>query len=339
MSSDETKKRKKGVAGGSSGNAKIFVDKDAKKRYDTFIVKRPLLIERGVYLDELVGSVDCPKMLRARKWDPLFDVIVKVKAYIDLVKFFYANVHDFKENELTFNSLVPKMTTFIRGICIGSVPWENEKCKIAHIDLTSTYKMLNRILAYNIHLRRHTVEIGYNTTQLLYAIGERGIFIDLPLYIFNHVHEASTVEDCRLCLPFSILIFKILKHSGFEFQRNCSFMCPMNAMGMGTLNKSVGAILGVKRAKCVKQPSTVSQVVVSEGGTSQGGSDVSTSEGRQTLQQMVEKLEAQFEKFEDETKGSLQRLESKLDCFYKDFKEYINNDTLVLCFFGESFVV
>ncbi|CAK9172822.1 unnamed protein product [Ilex paraguariensis] len=42
-----------------------------------------------------------------------------------------------------------------------------------------------------------------------------------------------------------------------EFQQNDSFIYPMNAMGMGTLNKSVGAILGVKWAKCVKQPSAV----------------------------------------------------------------------------------
>ncbi|CAK9168039.1 unnamed protein product, partial [Ilex paraguariensis] len=53
MSGGEMKKRKKVVSGGSSGNAKLFVDKDAKKRYDTFIVKRPLLIECDVYLDEL----------------------------------------------------------------------------------------------------------------------------------------------------------------------------------------------------------------------------------------------------------------------------------------------
>ncbi|CAK9160744.1 unnamed protein product [Ilex paraguariensis] len=92
-------------------------------------------------------------------------------------------------------------------------------------------------------------------------------------------------------------------------------------MGMGTLNKSVGAILGVKQFKHVKQPAAVPQVVGSQARTSQVGFDAGTSKGEQTLQQMVEKLEAQFEKFEDEMKGSLQRLESKLDCFYKDFKE------------------
>ncbi|CAK9187260.1 unnamed protein product, partial [Ilex paraguariensis] len=102
------------------------------------------------------------------------------------------------------------------------------------------------------------------------------------------------------------------------------FMYPMNAMGIGTLNKSMGAILGVKWVKHVMQPSAVSQVVGSQAGASQGGTDVGTSDVGQTLQQMVEKLEARFEKFEDETNGSLQRLETKLDCFYKDFKEYIN---------------
>ncbi|CAK9171942.1 unnamed protein product [Ilex paraguariensis] len=134
MSGVETKKRKKVDSGGSSGTAKLFVDKDAKKRYALFIVKCPLLIERGVYLDEFVGSVDCPEILRSRKWEPLFEV---------------------------------------------------------------------------------------------------------------------SVED-----------------------------------------KSVGAILGLKRANCVKRPSAVSQVVGSQAGPSQGGSDAGTSEGGQTLQQMVEKLKA-----------------------------------------------
>ncbi|CAK9143383.1 unnamed protein product [Ilex paraguariensis] len=132
--------------------------------------------------------------------------------------------------------------------------------------------MLNCIAAFNIHPRGHTAEIGYDTTQLLYAIGERGVYIDLPLYIFNHVLEAS---------------------------KNDSFMYPMNAMGMGTLNKSVGVILGAKRDKCVKQPSTVSQVMGSQADFAFG-----TSEVGQILQQMVEKFEARFEKFEDETKGS-----------------------------------
>ncbi|CAK9142843.1 unnamed protein product [Ilex paraguariensis] len=77
----------------------------------------------------------------------------------------------------------------------------------------------------------------------------------------------------------------------------------MNPMGMGTLNKSVGAILGVKWDKRVKQAATMPHVVGSQAGTSQVGSDAGTSEGRQTLQQMVEKLEARFEKFENEMKG------------------------------------
>ncbi|CAK9141806.1 unnamed protein product [Ilex paraguariensis] len=50
MSGREAKKRKKVVSERSFGNVKLFVDKDAKKRYDSFIVKHPLLIKRGVYL-------------------------------------------------------------------------------------------------------------------------------------------------------------------------------------------------------------------------------------------------------------------------------------------------
>ncbi|CAK9165220.1 unnamed protein product [Ilex paraguariensis] len=145
------------------------------------------------------------------------------------------------------------MATVIQRICIGSVPWENEKSKIAHTDLTPTYRMINRIVACNIHPRGHTVEIAYDTTQLLYAIAEHEVIIDLSLYIFNHVREASAVEDDRPCLPFPILVSKILKHNVVEFQQNDSFIYPMNPMGMGTLNKSVEAILGVKQGKCVKQ--------------------------------------------------------------------------------------
>ncbi|CAK9152682.1 unnamed protein product [Ilex paraguariensis] len=153
-------------------------------------------------------------------------------------------------------------------------------------------RMINQILACNIHLRGHTAKIGYNSAQLLYAIAEREVIIDLPLYIFNHVREASTVENGRPCLPFLILVSKILKHNGVEFQQNDSFIYPMNPMGMDTLNKSVGAILGVKRGKHVKQAAAVPQVVGSQAGTSQVGSDVGTSKGQQTLQQIVEKLEA-----------------------------------------------
>ncbi|CAK9153388.1 unnamed protein product [Ilex paraguariensis] len=128
MSGGETKKRKKVVVGGSSGNAKLFVDKDANKR--------------------------------AQKWEPLFDVNMEDKTYVELVKYFYVNVHDYKENELTFKTMVkkksitvspdlisnilkidrpnipensiifsysskeqaPKMARVIRRICIGSVP-------------------------------------------------------------------------------------------------------------------------------------------------------------------------------------------------------------------------
>ncbi|CAK9152672.1 unnamed protein product [Ilex paraguariensis] len=50
-------------------------------------------------------------------------------------------------------------------------------------------------------------------------------------------------------------------HCEVDFQQNDSFMYPMNALSMDTLNKSVGAILDAKRGKLVKQPSTVSQVV------------------------------------------------------------------------------
>ncbi|CAK9138409.1 unnamed protein product [Ilex paraguariensis] len=317
MSGGEAKKRNKVVSGGSSEIAKLFMDKDAKKRYDSFIVKRPLLIERGVYLDELVGRVDSLEILRARKWEPLCDVNVDDKTYVELVKFFYANVHEYNENELTFKTLVmkksitispdlisnilkidrpdilenfivflysskeqaPEMATVIQRICIGSVSWENEKSKIAHIDLTPTYRMINRIVACNIHLRGHIVEIGYDTAQLLYTIAEREVIIDLPHYIFNNVRETSTVEDGRPCLPFSILVSKILKHNGVEFQQNDIFIYPINPLDMGILNKSVGAILGVKRGKRVKQATAVPQVMGSQAGTSQVGSNAGISEG------------------------------------------------------------
>ncbi|CAK9175620.1 unnamed protein product [Ilex paraguariensis] len=121
MSGVETKKRKKVDSGGSSSTAKLFVDKDAKKRYALFIVKCPLLIERGVYLDEFVGSVDCPEILRSRKWEPLFEVSVEDKSYVDLVKFFYANVQEYKENELTFKSLVRKTSITVSPDLISNI--------------------------------------------------------------------------------------------------------------------------------------------------------------------------------------------------------------------------
>ncbi|CAK9187365.1 unnamed protein product [Ilex paraguariensis] len=151
------------------------------------------------------------------------------------------------------------------------------------VDKDAKKRMINRIVACNIHPRGHTAKIGYNTAQLLYAIAEREVIIDLPFYIFNHVREASTVKDGRPCLPFSILVFKILKHSGVEFQQNDNFIYPMNPMSMGTLNKNVGAILGVKRGKYVKLAAAVPQVVGSQAGTSQVGSDAGTSEGQQTV--------------------------------------------------------
>ncbi|CAK9180563.1 unnamed protein product, partial [Ilex paraguariensis] len=88
MLGGETKKRKQVVSGGSSGNAKLFVDKDAKKRYDTFIAKRHLLLERDVYLDEL---------------------------------FFYANVNEYKENELTFKTLVRKKSITVSPDLISNI--------------------------------------------------------------------------------------------------------------------------------------------------------------------------------------------------------------------------
>ncbi|CAK9155388.1 unnamed protein product [Ilex paraguariensis] len=89
MLGGEAKKRKKVVAMGSFGNAKLFVDKDVKKS---------------------------------------------------------------KEQ-------APEMTRVIQCICIGSVPWENEKNKVTHIDLTPMYRMINRIVACNIHPMGHIAEI------------------------------------------------------------------------------------------------------------------------------------------------------------------------------------
>ncbi|CAK9165258.1 unnamed protein product [Ilex paraguariensis] len=154
-------------------------------------------------------------------WENIFDVKKDDKAYNNVVRLFYANLHDFDKVGHTLKSVVkgkeikvfpnfiskmlkvPKpvitensivfpykskeevlsMETVIETICGVDIEWADENNKIYQKNLRLLYRMLNIIVACNIDPKGHTTEFGYDRAQLLYAIGKGGC-IDLPHYIF-----------------------------------------------------------------------------------------------------------------------------------------------------------
>lgn len=90
--------------------------------------------------------------------------------------------------------------------------------------------------------------------HLLYAIG-KGVFIDLPLLIFDGITYAYEVQDKRRSLPFPILISKIIKIYGVVLESCDTYSTPMmKLINDGTFNKSLGHAKVYQPSKKVIQP-------------------------------------------------------------------------------------
>ncbi|CAK9142710.1 unnamed protein product [Ilex paraguariensis] len=89
-----TAQKKDGEIGKSSKGDTGFLNEEAKTLFESCFCQRPLLVERGVALSELVNT-ECPKFIGGRNWENIFDVKKNDKAYNNVVRLFYANLHDF----------------------------------------------------------------------------------------------------------------------------------------------------------------------------------------------------------------------------------------------------
>ncbi|CAK9165337.1 unnamed protein product [Ilex paraguariensis] len=355
-------KKNDGETGKSSNVETGFLNKEAKTLFETCFCHRPLLVERGIALGELVNT-NCPKFFGGRNWENIFDVKKDAKVYKDVVRLFFANLHDFDkvgqtlksvvrgkeievfldfisimlkvprlvicENTIVFpyksKEKVPSMETVIETICDVAIEWVDENSKIYQKDLHLAYRMLNIIVACNINPKGHIAELGYDRAQLLYAIG-KGACIDLPHYIFQLIINAYELQDSRQSLSFRILITNIVKTYGVVIEPRELYTAAMGMINEGTLKKSVG-YAGPKN--CVK---TVSQVSYSQN----EGIPVTEGEGSTAspfnMNNIGEKLEqiltgqkylaTQLHAVQESMKGSLEKLESKIDGLYKEFKEF-----------------
>ncbi|CAK9182032.1 unnamed protein product, partial [Ilex paraguariensis] len=137
--------------------------------------------ERGVALGELVNT-ECPEFFGGRNWENIFDVKKDDKAYSNVVRLFYTNLHDFAKVGYTLKSVirgkeievspdfiskmlkvprpvitentivfpykskeeVPSMETVIETICDVAIEWVDENSKIYQKDLRLPYRDDNR---------------------------------------------------------------------------------------------------------------------------------------------------------------------------------------------------
>ncbi|CAK9144686.1 unnamed protein product [Ilex paraguariensis] len=84
-----------------------FFNDDCKHRYDNCFYNRPLLLERGVVLDEL-KDVGLDVIFALRRWNSSVHIKKMDKTYNTLVKIFYSNLHDIDKVNHKFKSLVRK---------------------------------------------------------------------------------------------------------------------------------------------------------------------------------------------------------------------------------------
>ncbi|CAK9141493.1 unnamed protein product [Ilex paraguariensis] len=202
--------------------------------------------------------------------------------------------------------------------------WVDKNTNIGQKNLGLSYRILNRIVSCNINPKGHKADFGFDRAQLLYAIGI-GVCIVLPLYIFNLIYNASKVMDKRRSLPFPILITKILRHSGVAFQPGDAVMHAMSLINEGTLKKSLGQAESSHCSKCAPPCSGQSDNVHETDTQGPTNSAIDMNMVGEKLQQLItmqQKMASQFEQFEEYTRGFLKQLESKIDGFYKNFKEY-----------------
>ncbi|CAK9183596.1 unnamed protein product [Ilex paraguariensis] len=98
-------KKKGGETGKTSKGETSFLNEEAKTLFETCFCHRPLLVERGVALGELVNT-KCPKFFEGRNWENIFDVKKDDKTYNNAVRLFYANLHNFDKVGHTLKSVV-----------------------------------------------------------------------------------------------------------------------------------------------------------------------------------------------------------------------------------------
>ncbi|CAK9136432.1 unnamed protein product [Ilex paraguariensis] len=236
-----------------------FFNKDCKQWYENYINYRPLLLERGVLLDQL-KEAGCDVIFSLHQWNSAVDIKKTDKTYNTLVKILYSNMHDIDRDDYKFKSLVRNVSFEVTLELVSKIlgvrrpfisnntltyPFKNFKdilkLKDVHAeiegipnkfsesvddpeffqqDLTPKYRMLNLIVGYNIIPKGHTAKFGLHRAHLLYAIGKG-------------------IKDRRRCLPFPILISKTMEDYGVVIHSSDTYSTPMNPIYGGTIKKSL----------------------------------------------------------------------------------------------------
>ncbi|CAK9170532.1 unnamed protein product [Ilex paraguariensis] len=298
-----------------------FFNKICKHRYDNCFYNKPLLLERGVLLDQL-KDVGCDVIFAHHQWNSAVDIKKTDKTYNTLVKIFYSNMHDIDKGDHKFKSLVRNVKDVyaeIEGMPINFSE-SIDKSVFFQQDLTPKYRMLNLIMGYNISPRGHTADFGLDRAHLFYAIGN-GICIDLPCLIVDEIISIQGTKDRWRCLSFPILISKIMEDCGVVIHSSDSYSTPMNPIYGGTIKKS----LGQEKNKKTQQPQVeIQNEVATEDNiaaqdvphSSTGGlpssDDPPLSIFEHLLVQMGRKIE-EFENTQNEIKESLKVINSRLD--------------------------
>ncbi|CAK9141221.1 unnamed protein product [Ilex paraguariensis] len=257
-----------------SSSIPTFFNRNSEEIYYNRFCHKPVLLERGAQLDKMT-DVDCAIMFGFRHWNSIFQIDKNDKAYDELVRISYANMHDVEKEDLKFKSYMRDVRFQVNPNLISKIlnvpspfvventltyPFKNLSDQPALADvatelyrrpfnlkietfnqryLTNTYRILNRIVGCNINSRGHNANFGLDRAHLLYAIG-KGITIDLPRLIFNKIVSAFDLGDRRKSLPFPILISKIMMHYGFVIHPTDSYKSPMTPFDEYTLKKSLG---------------------------------------------------------------------------------------------------
>ncbi|CAK9139723.1 unnamed protein product [Ilex paraguariensis] len=116
------------------------------------------------------------------------------KTYTNLLKLFYANIHDYKENDLTFKSWVRKKSITVFPNLIAKV-FKIPRLVIHENSIVFPYATKEQFFAMAtviVDPKGHIAQTGYDRAQLLLG---KGMCIDLLFYIFNYIGETSKEND------------------------------------------------------------------------------------------------------------------------------------------------
>ncbi|CAK9138716.1 unnamed protein product [Ilex paraguariensis] len=86
-----------------SSSIPTFFNRNSEEFYHNRFCHKPMLLERGAQLDKMT-DVDCAIIFGFRHWNSIVQIDKNDKSYDELVRIFYANMHDVEKEDLKFKS-------------------------------------------------------------------------------------------------------------------------------------------------------------------------------------------------------------------------------------------